>query len=43
MNKKKLILLVFILVALVQLYIPIKMILGREDILSTGKEYKFKV
>lgn len=42
MNNKKLILSIFILVALVQLYVPAKMILDREDILKTGKEYKFK-
>jgi uncharacterized membrane-anchored protein len=33
---------VFILVAIVQLYVPAKMILDREDILNTGKDYKFK-
>lgn len=42
MKNNKLILIAFILVALAQLYVPAKMILGREDILSTGKEYKFK-
>lgn len=42
MRNNKLILIAFILVALAQLYVPAKMILGREDILNTGKEYKFK-
>lgn len=42
MTNKKILLSVFILVALVQLYAPAKMILDREDILNTGKEYKFK-
>ena len=42
MKNNKIILIVFILVALVQLYVPAKMILDREDILATGKEFKFK-
>lgn len=42
MTNKKTLLSVFILVAIVQLYVPAKMILDREDILDTGKEYKFK-
>jgi len=42
MINKKILLPVFILVALVQLYVPAKMILDREDILDKGKEYKFK-
>lgn len=42
MNKKKLTLVFFILVALLQLYVPAKMIFDREDIISTGKEYKFR-
>lgn len=42
MNNKKTLLSIFILVALVQLYIPAQMIWEREDILTTGKEYKFK-
>ncbi|MDQ3190081.1 MAG: GDYXXLXY domain-containing protein [Bacteroidota bacterium] len=42
MNNKKTILTVFILVALAQIYVPAKMILEREDILKTGKEFKFK-
>lgn len=33
---------VFVLVALVQLYVPAKMIWDREDVLDTGTEYKFK-
>ena len=42
MIKMKILLSVFILVALVQLFVPAKMILDREDILDMGKEYKFK-
>jgi uncharacterized membrane-anchored protein len=42
MTNKKILLSVFILVAIVQLYVPAKMILDREDILNTGKDYKFK-
>jgi uncharacterized membrane-anchored protein len=42
MINKKILLPVFILVALVQLFVPAKMILDREDILDKGKEYKFK-
>ena len=40
MINKKILLSVFILVALVQLFVPAKMILDREDILDKGKEYK---
>ena len=43
MNKKKILLVLFILAALVQLYVPAKMILDRENVLATGKEYKFNV
>ena len=43
MNKKKILFLLFILVAIVQLFVPAKMILDREDVLKTGKEYKFNV
>jgi uncharacterized membrane-anchored protein len=42
MISKKILLSVFILVALAQLFVPAKMILDREDILETGTEYKFK-
>jgi len=42
MNNKKLLLIVFILVALWQLYIPAKMIYDSEKTLFAGKEYKFK-
>ncbi len=42
MQKKKIIILVFILVALVQLYIPAKMIWEKEDIIDSGTEYKFE-
>lgn len=42
MNSKKVILVVFILVAITQLFVPAKMILDRESILNTGKEFKFK-
>jgi uncharacterized membrane-anchored protein len=42
MINKKILLPVFILVAIVQLFVPAKMIFDREDILDKGKEYKFK-
>jgi uncharacterized membrane-anchored protein len=42
MNNRKLILVAFFAVALVQLYIPAKMILDREKILSSGRELKFR-
>ncbi len=42
MINQKIILTLFILVALVQLYVPGKMILHRESVLNTGTEYKFK-
>lgn len=42
MNSKKIILIAFILVALVQLYVPARMIFDQESILLTGTEYKFR-
>ncbi len=39
---KKTLLITFIVVALIELAVPIKMILGKENILSTGKEYRFR-
>ncbi len=42
MSNKKILLSAFILVALVQLYVPAKMIGDREEILETGTEYKFR-
>jgi uncharacterized membrane-anchored protein len=42
MDKKKIIFLVFCLIVVAQLYVPAKMIFDREDILITGKAYKFK-
>ncbi len=42
MHNKKVILVLFILIALVQLYVPAKMIINRESILASGKEYKFR-
>ena len=42
MNYSKLIFPLFIVVALIQLFVPTKMILDREGILANGKEYKFK-
>ena len=42
MINNKILLPIFILVALVQLSVPAKMIFDREDILNSGKEYKFK-
>lgn len=42
MNNHKVLLPAFILLALVQLYVPASMILAQEKILKYGKEYKFK-
>lgn len=42
MNSKKIILIPFVLVALVQIYVPAKVILDRAIVLSSGKEFKFK-
>jgi uncharacterized membrane-anchored protein len=42
MNNKKILFAVFVLVALVQLYVPAKIIWDREEILKTGSEFKFK-
>lgn len=42
MKRERIIFFVFILVALVQLLMPAKMIFDREDILATGKDYRFK-
>ena len=33
---------IFLLVALVQLIVPVKMIMDKENVLSTGTEYKFR-
>ena len=43
MVSKKIILIAFILLALMQLYVPAKMIVGRAIVLSSGKEFKFKI
>ncbi|MEN8249704.1 MAG: GDYXXLXY domain-containing protein [Bacteroidota bacterium] len=43
MNKKKILFLLFVLVALAQLYVPASMIIIREEVLDTGTEYKFKI
>lgn len=42
MNSKKILLIAFVLVALAQLAIPVKMILDKEDILDNGTLYKFR-
>lgn len=42
MNYSKIIFPLFIVVALIQLFVPSKMILDREKILAKGKIYKFK-
>lgn len=42
MTNKKIVLTVFILVAVIQLAVPGKMIWDREQILDTGKEFKFE-
>lgn len=42
MNNRKIILAAFIVLALIQLFIPAKMIFDREIILSSGREFKFR-
>ncbi len=42
MIDKRVIFPVFILVALIQWYVPVKMIFDREDVLSEGVEFKFR-
>ncbi len=42
MRKTKLLLPAFILVAIIQVYVPAKMIWNREEVLGAGKEYLFK-
>jgi uncharacterized membrane-anchored protein len=42
MPKKTVILIAFLLLALVQIYVPARMILDREAVLAQGTEYKFK-
>lgn len=42
MNNRKLLFAAFIAVALAQLYIPAKMIFDRENVLSSGREFKFR-
>ena len=43
MNSKKVLLVIFIIVALVQLYVPARTVLTYEEVLAAGEEYKFKV
>ena len=42
MNSRKILLTAFVFVALVQLFVPAKMILDRENVLATGAEYRFR-
>lgn len=42
MNNKKILFPAFVLLALVQLYVPAKMIFDKEEVLNTGTAYKFK-
>ncbi|HLF53122.1 GDYXXLXY domain-containing protein [Flavobacterium sp.] len=42
MKNKKTLLILFILVVLAQLYVPLQMIFDQEDVLKTGKEFKFQ-
>ena len=42
MKNRKLLIIGFVLVALAQLYVPASMILEKEEVLETGKMYKFK-
>ena len=40
--KKKHILILFAIVALIQLFVPLQMIFGKENIINNGTKYKFK-
>ena len=42
MNNKKLLFSLFVITVLAQLYVPAKMIMDKEEVLLTGKEFKFK-
>jgi hypothetical protein len=42
MNKRNLIITALILVSIAQLYVPLKMILDREDVLKNGTEFRFR-
>jgi uncharacterized membrane-anchored protein len=43
MKNKVILLIVFIVVALIQLYVPTSMMLSSEEVIGKGTEYKFKV
>ncbi|MFZ1289259.1 MAG: GDYXXLXY domain-containing protein [Melioribacteraceae bacterium] len=42
MKNKKILFTIFFLVVIIQLFVPAKMIYDNEDVLSTGKEFKFR-
>ncbi len=42
MNRRKLLLATFIVIALAQLFVPAKMIFDKEDVLKSGLEFRFK-
>src|SRR5690554_629749 len=42
MNNKKFLFIAFIVVAIIQLAVPAKMILDKENVLKSGKEFKFE-
>jgi uncharacterized membrane-anchored protein len=42
MKNKKITLLIFALVVVAQLFVPLQMIFNQEDIIKTGKEFKFQ-
>ncbi len=42
MKTKQILIIAFIALASVQIYIPLRMILGKESVIKNGKEYKFK-
>jgi uncharacterized membrane-anchored protein len=43
MNTKKTIIILFVLIAVIQLAVPLKMILNEESVLKNGTSYKFEV
>lgn len=42
MKNKKTVLLLFVLLVIIQLFVPLQMIFNQEDIIKTGKEFKFQ-
>ena len=43
MKNKSILIIAFVIVAIVQLFVPVNMIMNSEEVIRTGVEYKFKV